>query len=47
MLKSKQEVVRGNQLFKTNVNTFANGVYIIQIQDVNSGKILQAKFVKD
>ncbi|HRH56502.1 MAG TPA: T9SS type A sorting domain-containing protein, partial [Chitinophagales bacterium] len=44
---SKMTVVRGNQLLKVDASAFAEGVYIINIQDANSGKILQAKFVKD
>lgn len=44
---SKMTVVRGNQLLHLDVSDFADGVYIINIQNENDGKILQAKFVKD
>jgi hypothetical protein len=44
---NKKTVVRGNQLLKLDASMFADGVYIIHIQDINSGKILQSKFVKD
>ena len=47
MLLKKVAVNKGNQTLNIDVNTFADGVYIIQIQDVNSGKVTQSKFVKD
>ncbi|MCB0507625.1 MAG: T9SS type A sorting domain-containing protein [Bacteroidetes bacterium] len=47
MMKTKQDVLKGSQLVKLDVATFAKGVYIIQIQDENNGKIVQSKFIKD
>ena len=47
MFNSKFEVQRGNQIIKLDVANYANGVYIIHIQDLTSGKIMQAKFRKD
>jgi hypothetical protein len=47
MLSNNLNTVKGNQQFKLDVSTLANGVYIINIQDENTGKISQTKFVKE
>ena len=47
MLSINKNTSKGNQLLLIDVSNFANGVYIINIQDDNTGKILQSKFVKD
>jgi hypothetical protein len=47
MLMDKLVTRKGNQQFKLDVSQFANGVYIINIQDENTGKVMQTKFVKE
>jgi hypothetical protein len=47
MLNSKLDVQKGNQVLKLDATMYANGVYIIYIQDVISGKTHQTKFRKD
>jgi len=47
ILSNNLNTIKGNQQFKLDVYTLANGVYIINIQDENTGKISQTKFVKE
>lgn len=47
MLTDNLATRKGNQQFKIDVSNFAIGVYIINIQDESTGKILQTKFVKE
>lgn len=47
MLYQKTAVAKGTQTLHLDVSAFADGVYIIQIQDVSSGKMMQSKFIKE
>ncbi|HMY23994.1 MAG TPA: T9SS type A sorting domain-containing protein, partial [Chitinophagales bacterium] len=42
-----QAIVKGKQIIQIDVSSLADGVYILNIQDSQNGKVLQSKFVKD